>query len=309
MSSDSPILVTGSKGFIGSALVKTLRRGREARPLDLLEPPDAGRGDVRDPATLHSALQGCSGIVHLAAVSRVRWAEDDPALCRATNIGGTRQLLRAAADARPRPWLLLASSREVYGQPKQLPVHESAPLRPLNCYGRSKLEAERLTLEARLVGLRTAVVRLTNVYGGAGDHPDRVVPAFCHGAARGETLRIDGPRRVFDFTHIHDVIRGLSLLMAALDAGEGALPPVHLVSGRPTSLEELALTACAAARRPGGIRVCEPQRYEVTHFHGDPRRAKRLLGWQASVPLAEGIKRLVDGFAIAEPRASAGLGA
>ncbi len=76
------------------------------------------------------------------------------------------------------PWVLFTSSREVYGQPDDLPATEATALRPMNVYGRSKVAGEQIAQAALRRGLRTAVVWLANVYGATGDHVDRVVPTF-----------------------------------------------------------------------------------------------------------------------------------
>lgn len=69
--------------------------------------------------------------------------------CRATNVGGTRNVLAAALAADPRPWVLFASSREIYGQADALPVTEDAPARAMNVYGHTKVAGEALVGEAR----------------------------------------------------------------------------------------------------------------------------------------------------------------
>jgi nucleoside-diphosphate-sugar epimerase len=121
------ILVTGSAGLIGRPLCAALRgRGVEVARLDLHE-DGAGRGDLCDPKALSAALVGVGGIVHLAAVSRVIEAEQDPARCAATNVDGLQRLIDQSLSSPRRPWLLFTSSREVDGHPDRLPVHEQAP--------------------------------------------------------------------------------------------------------------------------------------------------------------------------------------
>jgi nucleoside-diphosphate-sugar epimerase len=120
---NSTIFITGSAGLVGSVLARTLReRGHRVVSFDLRDPDPLARGDVRDAAAVARVMRGCTGIIHLAAVSRVIFGERDPALCRSTNIGGTRTVLEAASVAPDRPWLIFASSREVYGQPTCLPA-------------------------------------------------------------------------------------------------------------------------------------------------------------------------------------------
>ena len=286
------ILVTGSEGLVGRALRESLEaRGWDTVGLDLRGAGGEG-GDVRNPRRVRKAVTGCRGVVHLAAVSRVAWAENALDDCRSTNIGGVRRVLEAAFEQPAPPWVLFASSREVYGQPRRLPATENIPLSPVNVYGRSKVEGERLVERARAAGLRAATVRLSNVYGSALDHADRVVPAFARAAVEGSAIRIDGTECTFDFTHIDDTVRGMVAMMERLEAGE-ALPPIHLVTGIPTKLRELAAMALALAG--GNVPVVEapPRSFDVSRFHGDPSRARKLLGWEPRVGLRDGFERLV----------------
>lgn len=288
------ILITGCAGLVGSALRSLLRAQHcDVAGLDL-QGAGPERGDVRDAERVRAAVRGCRGVVHLAAVSRVVWGERDPELCRATNIDGLRNVIAAIEACREPPWLLFASSREVYGQSETLPVAEGAPLRPVNVYARTKVEGEALVTGARERGVRTAIVRLSNVYGGIHDHRDRVVPAFVRAAVTGDPLRVEGPDHTFDFTHIDDTVRGLVALIELLARG-GAPPPVHLLTGHATSLAALARTAVALAGTTPQASIGEaPARtFDVAHFVGDPRRAAELLGWRAAISLRDGIGRYV----------------
>jgi len=288
------ILITGSEGLVGSAFRRLLEvRGVDVVGLDV-RARDSERGDVRDAERVRVAMRGCDGVVHLAAVSRVVWAENDPDACWSTNVEGLRNVIEAAKAEDT--WFLFASSREVYGQPERLPATEDTPLRPVNIYGRSKVEGERMVLAARDHGLRTAVARLSNVYGTTKDHADRVVPAFARAAALGDELRVDGPDHTFDFTHIDDTCRGLLGLADLLADGGAILPPVHFLTGHPTTLGELATLAVTLGRSRSTIREAPPRSYDVSHFYGSPRRATELLGWKPRVELAEGLGRLIQDF-------------
>ena len=289
--------ITGSEGLIGTALVRALiERGAVVRRLDLCVPTgQPGRGDVLDRSAVAQLVDGCAGVVHLAAVSRVVWGEQNPALCWDTNVIGTQHVIDACLSQRRRPWLLLASSREVYGQARQLPVAEDAPLAPLNVYGRSKAEAEQRLCAARGHGLGTAVLRFSNVYGDTRDHADRVIPAFARAAALGETLRIDGPDHLFDFTHLADTVRGVLAVMDRLAQG-AQLPPIHLVTGHGTSLGQLAELALRAGCGRSRIAYAPPRSYDVAQFVGDPSLAQRLLGFRAEVALTDGLAHLVAAY-------------
>ena len=306
------ILISGCRGLIGSGLSAALSAaGRESSGIDLrASPEDADHGDVRDADLLARRLADCEGVVHLAAISRVVWGQREPALCWETNVTATQRLLNAALAAPRRPWVLFASSREVYGEPEQLPVDEDSPLCPINIYGRSKAEGERMTLAAREAGLTTAIVRFSNVYGRTRDHPDRVVPAFARGAALGGTLRVCGGDTLLDFTHVDDAVRGVMAVIEQLAADTRTLLPVHLVTGRGTSLGELAKLAKAAGGGRAKILEAPARSYDVGHFVGDPSRARALLGWQAEIDIGAGIARLVQDFVreagLVDPPAAAG---
>lgn len=289
---DSPILITGSAGLVGTALAVILRsRGFPVRGLDLRD--STSTGDVRDPEAVRRAVSGCAGVVHLAAVSRVIWGEQDPVACRSTNIDGTRTVLDAAHEAPGRPWLIFASSREVYGQPLRLPAGEDTPLAPVNVYGRTKEAGERMIAEARSHGLRAAVVRLSNVYGSLVDYPDRVVPAFARAAVAGAALRVEGSGHTFDFTHVDDTVRGIALLAELLDRGEPPPPPIQFLTGRATTLGELASLVVALAGGRSEILEAAPRNFDVAQFWGSPARARELLGWSPQVSLNEGISGLI----------------
>ena len=295
----SCVLITGSEGLVGGALRSRLEaEGYGVRGFDVRAPEESGEyGDIRDPEQLRRAVAGCDGVVHLAAVSRVVWGQREPDRCWETNAVGTENVLEAARQSDRTEWVVTASSREVYGQPDELPAVESLPVEPVNIYGESKVAGERATEQFGRADLDTAIVRLSNVYGRTDDYHDRVVPAFTRGAVLGETLRIDGSDHTFDFTHIDDTVRGLVRVVDVLGAGEGSLPPIHLLTGRATTLGELAELAIGHAGTDTDVREAPPRSFDVSHFYGDPSRAERLLGWEPRVDIDEGVRRLVSDFA------------
>jgi UDP-glucose 4-epimerase len=292
------VVLTGSEGLIGRALRPWLAaRGYAVAGFDLALP--AGHpehGDIVARADLAQRWRQVDGIVHLAAVARVRHAEADPARCWAVNVVGTENVIATALTMRRRPWVVVASSREVYGEPGRTPVVESDPIAPINVYGRSKAACEDAALAGRGQGLRLAVLRLANVYGSIHDHPDRVVPSFCRAAARGTAMRVEGPGYTFDFTHVSDVVRGIKAAVRLLEAGRRDLPAIHLASGQATTLGSLAQMANAAGGGRSRIDQVDNQAFNVSCFVGDPTRSREVLGWRAEVPVAAGVHQLVADF-------------
>lgn len=295
------VLITGSSGLVGSALVAELAcRGVEVICLDI-NATGIANGDVRDRERIRRAIADVDGVLHLAAVSRVIWGERDPALCWSTNVTGLQNVLELAARAPAKPWVIFGSSREVYGQPERLPATEDCPAQPVNVYGRSKVEGERLVVAAQRDGVRACTIRLSNVFGTTTDHADRVVPAFTRAAARGEELRVEGADHTFDFTHIDDVTRGIVALIELLDSSEVVPPPIHFVSGIPTTLGELASMAIRIAGTDSSVRLAPPRDFDVERFFGSPARAEALLGWKPRVNLEEGLTRLIHAMQEAAP--------
>lgn len=290
------ILVTGSAGLVGSALVPELEAaGFDVARFDIRLDREQ---DVINDCELSRHVAHCDGVVHLAAVSRVIWGEQDPERCRQVNVGGLFNVLQACANAPKRPWLLFVSSREVYGSCGALPADEDAPAIPVNVYGRTKLDGEQMVRAARRQGLRVATVRLSNVYGSADDHADRVVPAFVRAALEGRPLRVEGRNHTFDFTFVDDVARGLTAVAGQLCAGVQDLPDIQLVSGRGTTLGELADLVLSLTFSTSSIHEGAERNFDVAHFVGDPRRAKSVLGWSHETCLPDGLRTLISEFQI-----------
>jgi nucleoside-diphosphate-sugar epimerase len=295
------ILVTGCSGLIGAALSRVqLRHGRSVVGLDLRGSPDL-RLDVRDIGGAIDELDQVAGVVHLAAVSRVIAGEHDPEHCWSVNVEGTREVLHLASRLPLRPWIIYASSREVYGEHAELPVREDAERRPVNIYGRSKLAAEQLVCQARNSGLRAATLRFSNVYGSINDYADRVVPAFASAAARGGTLQVDNPKGLLDFSHVDDVVEGVLKLIDLLEVPNSTPPPpIHLTTGVATPLEGLAALAVELGKPTTSVAYAKPRTFDVQHFCGDPARAADILGWRPRTDIRTGFTALVDEFRLAD---------
>ncbi len=287
------VLVTGSSGLIGTALAEALSmRGHDVRCFDIRRSPGE---DVRNASSLHEACRGVDGVIHLAAVSRVVWAQRDPVLCTEVNEGGVRNLCSAVRSMRPAPWVLFASSREVYGQQDELPVREEAELRPCNNYARSKVCGEEVVSALREHGVVTAVARFSNVYGSPADHPDRVVPAFARAAAYGGRIQVEGSANVFDFTCVSDVARGVLSMVEHVSEGQ-LLPPIHFTTGRGFTLGELAHLAKRHRTKDLEVHPATPRSYDVARFFGSTARAREILGWSPQIPIEKGFASMVHAF-------------
>ena len=172
------VLVTGGAGYVGSALVpKLLATGHAVNVLDLyIYGPDvfsqldgyAGlrqvKGDIRDSATVASALEGCDTVIHLACISNDPSFELDPVLGKSINYDAFRPLLRAAKEEGVERFIY-ASSSSVYGVKSEDNVVEELPLAPLTDYSRYKAMCEDVLAEERESGFTTLILRPATVCG------------------------------------------------------------------------------------------------------------------------------------------------
>jgi UDP-glucose 4-epimerase len=277
------ILVTGGAGFIGRHLVEQLARSntshvvvldnlhRACMPATLAAGVEFREADVRDRTAVENAMPGCEVVFHLAAQSNVMGAVADADYAFSSNVAGTYHVLQAALKAGVKR-LVFTSSREVYGDPKHIPVRETSPLRPKNAYGTSKAAGEAYCGLAAQEGLDTVVLRLANVYG-PGDR-DRVIPLFAEAAAASEPLIVFGEEKILDFIWIGTVVD--ALVKAGL--GRSIRGPVNVGSGKGVTIAELARRIVQLSNSSSPVRILPEREQEVGRFVADMTRAKRLLG-------------------------------
>jgi UDP-glucose 4-epimerase len=283
----SKFVVTGGAGFIGSHLVDRLLADGNARVvvLDNLsrghlsnlarhrEDPrlEVITGDIRDAATVYSALEGAGVVFHLAAQATVLGGVEDADGTFATNVQGTHNVLRAAARAGARR-LIFASSREVYGEPVALPVDEDHPLMAITMYGASKAAGEVYCRAFRRVyGLPTVVLRLANVYGPR-DH-GHAIPGWVQRAAAGQDLHVQGGKQLIDFVWISQAVEAM-IRAASLDT---SLPPINVASGTGTRIIDVARRIARMFPSQPSITQLPALDVGATRFVANVERMRQLL--------------------------------
>jgi len=314
-------LVTGGAGFIGSHLVDgLLADGWQVVVLDNLS---TGRlanlahlaherrltfveGDVCDAGLVARVVRGCQVVFHLAAVVGVKYVLDNPLGGIHTNVCGTENVLAAAARYGAR--VCFASTSELYGQNSTVPFAEDSPRVlgptwiPRWSYATAKALGEHLCFAYHKRGLQVSVVRYFNAYGPR-LHPagyGSVVARFITQALAGEPLTVHGDgRQSRAFTYVADTVRG-TILAGTQTAALGQA--FNIGAEAETSIVELAHTIVALT---GSSSVVSFQPYEAAYGpnFADPQRrlpdvgkARRLLGFSAQVPLADGLARTIDWF-------------
>lgn len=314
------VLVTGATGFLGGALVHSLRaRGESvvAHGRDLEKLAALGRIgamtcalDLANTAKPGDGIGAVDAVVHCAALSRL---SASPAAFHAANVTGTRNALSLARKLGARRFINISSSTVYFALRDQENVPETSPLpSPINAYAATKAQAEQLVLETRDVA--TISLRPRGIYG-AGD--TALLPRLVAAATRGPLPLLRGGLGSIDLTHVSDVV---SAIEAALDADNEVSGEVFNISGgEPLAIRaivEAATTragvaarwrvvplgpALAAARVIDFINSLVPQgrepvitRYSLGLFAFrqslDIRKAGRLLGWTPRVRFAQGLE-------------------
>ena len=290
------ILITGGAGLIGTAARNHFEeRGWDVTTLDLKEFALDGRkidhvGDICQIITLQEILSDIDGILHLAAVSRVIDAELDKPECTRVNVDGTRRLLQVASATKCR-WFIFGSSREVYGEPTLLPVKEEHGVSPINHYGFAKVEGERMVKEyCEQNGMSHSILRFSNVYGHPGDHPTRLVNAFLWNALHSEPLEVHGGGQLFDLTHIDDTASAIFNAANFMHSESRDLPPIHVLSGNPVAIEDLARLVLEITGSDSQIIHTQGRDYDVNRFYGDPSRLQNILRYRCQISIHEGLE-------------------
>lgn len=303
------VLVTGGAGFIGSHQVEALlQRGYDVVAFDSLTmgkrdwvPAKAElvEGDIRDLEACRRAMKGCTGVFHLAAMSRSAASLDNVDICTSNNIIGTQHVLTAAREEGVSK-VIYAGSSTYYGNQKPPHKEDMAP-DFLNFYGLSKYVGEEYCrLFDKTYNVPCNVMRYFNVYGprlsGEGAYA-LVMTIFLKQLRAGKPLTIHGEGlQSRDFIHVRDVARANILAFES---------PLH---GRTYNVGSgTAVTVKELANRISTNQIHEDRRAgdaEITL--ADISKIKEELGWSPEISFEDGMKELLQEQETAAQQAKAG---
>jgi len=303
------ILVTGGAGFIGSHLVEfLLKQGHEVLSLDnyftgakenlrhLVGLPELEliRHDVVNPIMLE-----VDQIYHLACPASPVHYQYNPVKTIKTNVMGTLNMLGLAKRVKAR--ILLASTSEIYGDPKIHPQTEDYwgnvnCLGPRSCYDEGKRVAETLMMDYhRQNGVDIRIARIFNTYGPRMAINDgRVISNFIVQALTARDITIYGEgSQTRSFCFVSDLVDGLVRLMNREDWHD----PVNLGNPEEYTILELAQKILAMTQSPAQLVYQPLPPDDPVKRRPDITRAQELLGWQPQVPLTSGLKETIPYFA------------
>jgi UDP-glucuronate decarboxylase len=304
------ILVTGGAGFIGSHLCeRLLSEGNEVICLDnfftgrktnvehLLDNKwfELVRHDVTEPILLE-----VDQIYNLACPASPIHYQYNPVKTVKTSVMGAINMLGMAKRVKAR--ILQASTSEVYGDPLVHPQTEDYfgnvnPIGLRSCYDEGKRVAETLMMDYhRQNGVDTRIVRIFNTYGDRMlENDGRVVSNFVVQALRGEELTIYGDgSQTRSFCYVSDLVDGIIRLMNT--EGSDLHLPVNIGNPGEFTMNELAREVGKATGQDIKIKYLPLPQDDPKQRKPNIERAQRLLGWEPTVPLADGLKKTVEYF-------------
>ena len=315
--------VTGLDGFVGQWLARELLAAgddvsggsRTAKPsYSILNADEARRlrwfgFELRGGVGISEALTVSRPhvVYHLAAQASVGVGFDDPIATIEANVLGSAHVFERCQELVPEATVLYVGSAEAYGpvKPDELPLRESAPLRPSNPYSASKAAAEIIALQqARTGPLKVIATRSFN-HTGPGQRTAFAAPAFARqiaDIARGRqppVMHVGNLAARRDFSDVRDVVRAYRLLVERGTSGAA----YNVCSGRSVSMREIVDTLVAIAGVDIEVQV-DPARLrpvDTPDIVGDNTLLRQETGWEPRIPLRTTLEDLLTWQLNTEP--------
>ncbi len=300
------VLVTGGAGFIGSHVCDAfVRAGHEVVALDNLS---SGRKENLDPRVRLEVMDIRSPeaaqliraerpqvMCHLAAQMDVRRSVEDPRFDADANILGFLNLLEASRVAGVQKVVFSSTGGAIYGEQDVYPAPESHATRPVSPYGVSKAAGELyLGYYKAQYGMKFVALRYANVYGPRQNpHGEAgVVAIFCKRLLAGQECTIYGEgKQTRDFVYVEDVARANQLAVEKDFSGA-----INIGTGLETDINRLYTLLAEASGAPRPALHAPGKPGEQLRSCVDNALARKVLGWQPGVELADGLRRTMDYF-------------
>jgi len=304
------ILITGADGFIGSHLTEELvKRGHDVRafvlynsfghwgwldesPDDIKHELDVVAGDIRDPHGVKAAMQGCSVVLHLAALIGIPYSYHSPDSYVDTNIRGTLNLLQAARELNVEKFIQTSTS-EVYGTAQFVPITEEHPLQGQSPYSATKIGADHIAFSFyNSFETPVSIVRPFNTYGPR-QSARAIIPTVITQIASGlDTIKLGSLSPTRDFSFVEDTVSGF---IAATESDNSIGETINLGSNFEISVGDVLALISDLMGSNVKIETDEsrtrPDNSEVERLWADNSKAKTLLGWTPEYSGVDGLRQ------------------
>lgn len=304
-------LVTGGAGFIGSWLCdRLIEKGYKVICVDNLSSGNKKnirhllrnkkfefiKHDIKKPMKIRGPV---GHVFHLSSRASPADFQEHAMDILLTNSSGTLNMLELAREKNAR--FLLASTSEVYGDPKEHPQGENYwgnvnPIGIRSCYDESKRFAEALTMAFhRRYGLDVRIARIFNTYGPRMRRDDgRAIPNFITQALEGKPMTVYGDgAQTRSFCYITDMVKGLGKLMVINGLGGEA---INLGDPNEVSILKTANLIKKLTRSNSKIVFKPLPQDDPIRRRPDISKAEKILGWRPTTPLEEGLQKTVEYF-------------
>jgi UDP-glucose 4-epimerase len=317
------VLITGGLGFLGSNLaIRLVELGARVTVLDAMLDDHGGNlfnvepvrdrvlinfSDIRDESSLKYLVAGKDYVFHLAGQNDHVLSLRDPFPDIDINIKGSAMLLEACRRVNRSARLVYGGTRGEYGPAVMLPVAEDHPMRPRGIYELSSLTAQQLfQIYHDNHGVASVTLRLTNIYGERGQMKHSrfgVANWFVRQALDDGTINVFGDGSLLrDFVYVQDAVEAM-LRCAATEEAYGQV--FNVGNSRASSFRELAETVVrVAGSGRWAFAPFSPERaaQEPGDFCSDIRKIKRVVGWEPTTSLDDGVARTVRYYRLHRPR-------
>ena len=313
--SEKKVLITGGLGFIGSNLaIKLVDLGADVTLVDSLIPTYGGNlwnvepikdkvriniSDVRDPHAMKYLISGQHFLFNLAGQTSHVDSMENPETDLAINTQAQLQILEACRHYNPEVKVVFASTRQVYGRPREIPVREDHPLVPVDLNGVHKLAGEHYhRLFNDIYGIRSVILRLTNTYGPRMrviDARQTFLGIWIRRLLEGLPILIFGDgSQLRDYNYVDDVVNAM-LLAAKADDCCGEI--LNLGSREVFSLTETAKVFLKLF--PDGEINYVPfpndrAPIDIGDYQGDFSKIYNELGWSPDVSFEDGLRKTLE---------------
>lgn len=309
---DRPTFVTGATGLVGSWLIKRLLAAQadvvclvrdwvpqsELVLAGDLERVTVVRGDVRDQALLERILgeYEIDSVIHLAAQTIVRIANQNPISTFETNIQGTWALLEACRRSPRVRQIVIASSDKAYGDQETLPYSEETPLQGQHPYDVSKSCADLIAYTyAVTYGLPVAITRCGNFYGGGDLNWNRIIPGTIRSILRGDrpVIRSNGSY-IRDYFYVEDGAAAYMTLVESLAADPALRGEAFNFSNElQVTVLDVVHKIIALMQSDLEPEILDEVTNEILHQYLSAEKARKVLDWQPLFTLEEGLQRTI----------------
>ena len=288
--------VTGGAGFVGSHLVKllvkeghkitvidNLHKGKKENLASVINKIKFQKIDIRDYQSLEKILKNIDGVFHQAALTVVQDSFSRPEEYFDVNVRGTENIFKLANENKFK--VVYASSSSVYGHKLETPITEDAEKKPINPYGKTKLEAEYLVEKYSKLNTKIIGLRYFNIFGkGQTLEYAGVITKFLDRIRIGKAPIIFGKgSQIRDFIHVSDVAK--ANLMAMNSNNSNLI--INIGTGNTISILELAKMMLNAA----GLKIepifTETHEGDIEKSHADISQAKKYFNWEPKIELQD----------------------